>query len=510
VASAYGYDPAGRLTGVAHSKGATALGGVAYTLDNAGNRTRETATGALAAATPVATTAYGYDPVGNRTSVTTGGAAKYAAYDDANRLCWDNGAASGACATPAGGATTYTNDNAGNRTGKTVGGATTAYAYDAANRLKAVTAGGSTAATYTYDGNGYRVGKAVGSTTTTYAWDRLGAGGLGTVVGDGQAEYVFGPAGLQQRTVGAASQYAGGDGLGSVRLVTDASGNAAGAATYEPWGAPRGGSASLGSFGYTGEQQDAETGFVYLRARNYDPASGRFVQQDSYAGAPGNPQGQNRFAYASGNPVRMVDPSGHETIGEGGNSNNARMECIALGVNPALCMQMPPDDLDLLLSETGGTIIDPTDPVDVIRNGSVVDWGICAATIFGTDGISAVAGILRGIARAGGAGLLHGFTLDMLAQSAKAPYKGTGISNAARATDKHGPRLNSAFPKVAGSTASKNAEAARIVDEILTNPGSSATVRQTKNFGEVIEVRAPDGRGIRYDANGNFIGWLEP
>jgi hypothetical protein len=69
-------------------------------------------------------------------------------------------------------------------------------------------------------------------------WDRLGAGGLGAVVGDGAAEYVFGPAGVQQRTVGGASQYAGGDGLGSIRLITDASGNAAGTAGYEAWGAP--------------------------------------------------------------------------------------------------------------------------------------------------------------------------------------------------------------------------------------------------------------------------------
>ena len=81
----------------------------------------------------------------------------------------------------------------------------------------------------------------IGATTNTYAWDRLGAGGLGTVVGDGQAEYAFGPAGLQQRTVGAASQYAQGDGLGSVRLITDGVGNGAGGATFEPWGAPRSG-----------------------------------------------------------------------------------------------------------------------------------------------------------------------------------------------------------------------------------------------------------------------------
>ena len=92
---------------------------------------------------------------------------------------------------------------------------TTAYAYDGANRLKTVATGGTLAATYTYDGDGYRTKKLVGTATSTYARDRLGAGGLGTVVGDGQAEYGFGPAGLQQRTVGAASQYAQGDGLGS-------------------------------------------------------------------------------------------------------------------------------------------------------------------------------------------------------------------------------------------------------------------------------------------------------
>lgn len=106
------------------------------------------------------------------------------------------------------------------------------------------------------------------------------AGGLGTVVGDGAAEYVFGPAGVQQRTVGSASQYAQGDGLGSVRLITDGSGNAAGSASFEPWGAPQAGATSLGGFGFTGEQTDAETGFVYLRARSYHPATGRLLQAD--------------------------------------------------------------------------------------------------------------------------------------------------------------------------------------------------------------------------------------
>ncbi len=174
-------------------------------------------------------------------------------------------------------------------------------------KLSAVALDISETATYTYDGDGYRVKKVVGATTSTYAWDRLGAGGLGTVVGDGSAEYVFGPAGLQQRTAGSASQYAQGDGLGSVRLITDGSGNAAGAATFEPWGAPQAGSATLGGFGFTGEQTDAETGFVYLPARHYDPATGRFLQADPLGLGGGS---TNVYAYVGNSPTNAVDPSG--------------------------------------------------------------------------------------------------------------------------------------------------------------------------------------------------------
>jgi RHS repeat-associated protein len=204
---------------------------------------------------------------------------------------------------------------------------------------------------------------------------------------------VFGPAGLQQRTVGAASQYAGGDGLGSVRLITDGAGNAAGAAGYEAWGAPKAGSATLGGFGFTGEQADAETGFVYLRARHYDPATGRFVQQDGYLGQTSRPQSLNLFAYVQGNPVKMVDPSGHAEALGGGNLNNTRQECIAAGYLADFCALASPEELAAVMADTGGTLIDPTDPIDVIRNGSPADWVVCGATLLGTDGLSALANI---------------------------------------------------------------------------------------------------------------------
>ena len=79
-------------------------------------------------------------------SVTTNGTTAYAAYDNANRLCWSEGSAAAACASPPSGATTYTSDNAGNRTTRVVGGVTTTYAYDAEQRLKSVATGGTTTA----------------------------------------------------------------------------------------------------------------------------------------------------------------------------------------------------------------------------------------------------------------------------------------------------------------------------------------------------------------------------
>jgi RHS repeat-associated protein len=49
------------------------------------------------------------------------------------------------------------------------------------------------------------------------------------------------------------------------------------------------GSASVGlkRFRWAGAQYDAETGFYFLRTRYYDPAVGRFVQEDKVGPAGG-------------------------------------------------------------------------------------------------------------------------------------------------------------------------------------------------------------------------------
>ncbi len=55
---------------------------------------------------------------------------------------------------------------------------------------------------------------------------------------------------------------------------------------------------------YDGEYQDPETGFVYLRARFYNPRQLRFMQRDNY-------NLLNRYNAFDDNPVSNIDPSGH-------------------------------------------------------------------------------------------------------------------------------------------------------------------------------------------------------
>ena len=49
-------------------------------------------------------------------------------------------------------------------------------------------------------------------------------------------------------------------------------------------------------------------------ARYYDPSTGRFITQDSYPGSKADPISMNRYAYASDNPERYADPSGHVEV----------------------------------------------------------------------------------------------------------------------------------------------------------------------------------------------------
>ena len=65
------------------------------------------------------------------------------------------------------------------------------------------------------------------------------------------------------------------------------------------------------AFRYCGEYYDSESGTIYLRARYYDPAIGRFISRDSVTGENTDPLSLNLYTYCHNNPIIGIDPSGH-------------------------------------------------------------------------------------------------------------------------------------------------------------------------------------------------------
>ncbi len=106
------------------------------------------------------------------------------------------------------------------------------------------------------------------------------------------------------------------DALVSVRQLANSTGDVVLARAYDPYGNLVENNAYDGvttAYGYTGEYTDVN-GMVYLRARYYSPAQGRFVSKDVWEGDYNNPLSLNRWGYVEGNPINYIDPSGLSSI----------------------------------------------------------------------------------------------------------------------------------------------------------------------------------------------------
>lgn len=310
VSSSYGYDAAGHVTSISHTSGTT-VRRLDYTVDAAGRRTSARGPGGLESYThdalgrvTGATYAdgtrvnYAYDPAGNRLSTTIGGQTTTYAYDGAGRLT--------TVTAPSGTATyAYDADDEVTRRGSD------SFAYDSLGELTRATVGGQ-ATTYAYDAGGSRASATSASGTTPYAYDRVGTG-VPKVVSQGSEIDAWGPDGLAFDTTGGTTSYPLTDALGSVRWLTDQSGTVTGSASYDVFGAVTGSSGSSSAFGYAGELTD-RTGLVDLRARAYDPSSGRFMSADSYLASGPGTGGYNRWSYSGNDPVDYTDPTGHEEL----------------------------------------------------------------------------------------------------------------------------------------------------------------------------------------------------
>ena len=110
------------------------------------------------------------------------------------------------------------------------------------------------------------------------------------------------------------------DYLGSVHLVTNASGNVVQELSYDAWGRQRNatdwtynGTLPEPKFerGYTFHEQLTEFDLINMNGRVYDPFIARFMSPDPFTQDPGNLQGYNRYSYVLNNPMKYVDPSGY-------------------------------------------------------------------------------------------------------------------------------------------------------------------------------------------------------
>ena len=101
------------------------------------------------------------------------------------------------------------------------------------------------------------------------------------------------------------------DGQGSARLITDEGGQIIETLDFDAFGNEEAGAAKESRHRYTGEAFDQITGLYHLRAREYDPRTGRFISMDEHPGSQSIPLTLNKYLYGNADPVNHVDPSGN-------------------------------------------------------------------------------------------------------------------------------------------------------------------------------------------------------
>ncbi len=115
------------------------------------------------------------------------------------------------------------------------------------------------------------------------------------------------------------------DRLGSLTLITNASGGQIERLAYEAFGKRRfpAGSADPNNTlfgittdrGFTSHEHLDEMGLIHMNGRVYDPLVGRFMTPDPFVQSPDNLQSYNRYSYVLNNPLAYTDPSGYFNLG---------------------------------------------------------------------------------------------------------------------------------------------------------------------------------------------------
>lgn len=227
---------------------------------------------------------YGYDLAGTRTSETNslrGIAGRSLSYSDEDHLL-------------TAGSATYQYDLDGFLTTRTDGAAVTTYSYSSRGELLQVDLPDGRVISYDHDPMGRRIAKRIdGAIVEKYLWQGLTKL---LAVYDGsdnliqRFEYADGRMPVTM-TQGGSTYFLACDQVGTLKVVTDASGNVVKRIDYDTFGNILSDSNSSLTvlFGFAGGLHDRDTGLVRFGFRDYDPDTGRWTAKDPIAFAGGIP-----------------------------------------------------------------------------------------------------------------------------------------------------------------------------------------------------------------------------
>jgi RHS repeat-associated protein len=255
--------------------------------------------------------AFKYDATGNRTAKTVGATTTAYSYPSSNHRLSSVGS------------TIRTYDAAGNTESIGTGAAARGFEFDDRGRLRDYKLGTTVKASYRYNGQGERVlrlDSSIPANSQQFIFDEAGRLlGEYTTTGVRVKEYVW----LDDTLVailsdhdGSMHQYVETDHLGTPRAVVHPSKNTIvwrWDVTTSMFGEhlPLGDSDANGlgyvlNLRFPGQYSDTESGLSYNYFRDYDPATGRYVESDPI----GLGGGTSTYGYVDSSPLRASDPLG--------------------------------------------------------------------------------------------------------------------------------------------------------------------------------------------------------
>jgi len=295
------------------------------------------------------------------------------------------------------------------------------------------------------------------------------------------------------------------DAVGSVTALIDSTENIVARREMDGFGRTlnlTGSKAGINPFWCFGQLYDESTRVAHFRNRDYPTDLMRWLNQDPI----GERGGINLYRFVGNNPVDFVDPLGLTLVVS---------SKPFPGQNPAdygpYTLNIPDNTPNLIEYGSYSGILAANDP-PLQSDDGILGFAAPELPIVG-KAIGAAGRLLGDVA---------GDVLDALGLAkpkvkcptatprllnAGANPDRNGLTKAGRALQKHGSRPGSVFPPASGNPTAINQQGQQVLQDILN---SQSQFIEPNRFGgnDVFDLNT--GQGVRFDSNGNMMGFLEP